>query len=1109
MLYKVVRETSLQSLQYTIIHGSTRVLVNHLHTDKGMVTIINSYLPSEGSHDKEADYQAVLDEVYEVSRKYQPTSTIIWAGDLNGSLRRKKPSSNDKKLREFCKETGYNSPVSQQDVPTYHHFSFKCTSQIDHIMHLQSQQLILTAVHVDTNNPANTSSHDAVTGILQAHPAPRKVDKSREIVLMKGKPNWAKVDVNLYRQTTKQRLQDYIESGGLDLPNEVIVPCINHLLTTSAEACGAITTRKPCKRKTKLPWSETFKPLVRRVKEKLWLWKKAGNDPNLLFIDDYKAAKKDLRSAQRQLQAVQRKNLHHEIMDAHEGDRNTFYKLVKRQRGTNSNGLATIDFGDNTSQTEGWASYLEELATPTDNPNFSAEYKASRDLIFLLLHDQEQRSPPDAKPVGEARIARHIKTLKNKKAADVYGVTAEHLKFASTEINEVLAHITNTTLVNQKFPHQLKTGKVTPVLKKGKPAREPNSHRRITVSSMIGKVAEREMVSQTKPALKDMHSKLQFGFTEQCSAANCAFIITEALAEAKDMGQPLYLTMMDAKKAFDVVWHHSTLTQLHHEGITGSLWKAYVDMYTDIESVVCINGEQSRTISEGQGIRQGAESSTEFFKTRTNPPLRTAADIPDTLRIGTIKVGAPTCADDTCLLTTSHLGAQTALLVLQDDANRERYEFSEVKTKTLLYNSKPKLDISVLKEVSPMHLNGQPLDYTSQETHLGIERRDDGKATATVHARIKTGRRMVYALMGAGMYGLNGVSPKVSVSMLNTYVIPAVMHGLENLRLSSTDYQELATFHQKLLRNIQHLPRATAIPALYLLTGSTPLEAIHHRNVLTLYARMLRREDSVERDIIARQLAVKDMTSNSWVILVRELLCKYDLPSAFELLRSPPRKVVWKKKVKEAINTHWFSSLRKEAGRMSTLKYLNTEACTPGSVHQVWECGSSPQEVTIAATKARMLVQRYGITTSYCAGRNKTDLCPLCQQEPETLVHFLLNCPALEEARRPKLQKLIPTLEKHHVCTRSEEEVTQALLDCTAFSHIPTDEQRYIETMARRLCYDLHMERSCSTGSGSSGGPPLASKFQTQNPLASKSQTPNSQNTGYCGSSARREAAVT
>ena len=132
--------------------------------------------------------------------------------------------------------------------------------------------------------------------------------------------------------------------------------------------------------------------------------------------------------------------------------------------------------------------------------------------------------------------------------------------------------------------------------------------------------------------------------------------------------------------------------------------------------------------------------------------------------------------------------------------------------------------------------------------------------------------------MGAGVYGLNDLNHKVSIFIMN--------------------HTALVTFYQKLLRNIMHLPKATGIPVLYLLTGKLPLEAVHHKKVLTHFVSMLNRKESVdhEQQTIKRQLAMKDMDSSSWVILVRELLYRYNVASAFLLAENPQEKCMEKDK---------------------------------------------------------------------------------------------------------------------------------------------------------------------------------------------------------------------
>ena len=74
----------------------------------------------------------------------------------------------------------------------------------------------------------------------------------------------------------------------------------------------------------------------------------------------------------------------------------------------------------------------------------------------------------------------------------MHGIAAAHLKQASPVILQILTHLTNEVFTHGILPSSFKVGKVTPVLKKGKPAKSPNSYRRITVTSIVGKIVEKK-----------------------------------------------------------------------------------------------------------------------------------------------------------------------------------------------------------------------------------------------------------------------------------------------------------------------------------------------------------------------------------------------------------------------------------------------------------------------------------------------------------------------------------------------------------------------------------------------------------------------------------------
>ena len=56
-----------------------------------------------------------------------------------------------------------------------------------------------------------------------------------------------------------------------------------------------------------------------------------------------------------------------------------------------------------------------------------------------------------------------------------------------------------------------------------------------------------------KESVLKHQSPLQRGFTENASPLNCAIIVDEVIREGKDSGKPVYMAMLDAKSAFDVV----------------------------------------------------------------------------------------------------------------------------------------------------------------------------------------------------------------------------------------------------------------------------------------------------------------------------------------------------------------------------------------------------------------------------------------------------------------------------------------------------------------------------------------------------------------------------
>ena len=72
----------------------------------------------------------------------------------------------------------------------------------------------------------------------------------------------------------------------------------------------------------------------------------------------------------------------------------------------------------------------------------------------------------------------------------------------------------------------------------------------------------------------------------------------------------------------------------------------------------------------------------------------------------------------------------------------------------------------------------------------------------------------------------------VSLSMLNVYILPCLLYGLDILTLTESEIAKINQFHKKFLKQIMHLPDRTADAAIYILSGQIPVESEIHKHTL-------------------------------------------------------------------------------------------------------------------------------------------------------------------------------------------------------------------------------------------------------------------------------------
>jgi hypothetical protein len=275
--------------------------------------------------------------------------------------------------------------------------------------------------------------------------------------------------------------------------------------------------------------------------------------------------------------------------------------------------------------------------------------------------------------------------------------------------------------------------------------------------------------------------------------------------------------MLDAEKAFDKVWHHGLFRRLALAGIPRDMLGLIQDWYRGFCTQVRWGNQLSPAFTLHQGTIQGSGISPELFKVINNPVLDSVTTLHLGAKIGTTCCAVPTCADDTAVLASTQTSEDILVLnLIMHQMNQNRIKINGAKTEVLYYNH------SGLQNSTPLQLeiNDTKLSPSESAVHLGITHSPDPSVnTSRVSARIASATKSVYALLGAGLHGRNGLNPVVCRKLWQCYVIPILTYGAELWALDTKEIKRLETFQLQKLRYLQNLPDRTANAAVLGLIG--------------------------------------------------------------------------------------------------------------------------------------------------------------------------------------------------------------------------------------------------------------------------------------------------
>ena len=344
-------------------------------------------------------------------------------------------------------------------------------------------------------------------------------------------PQWAKGDLPRYKEVLQECLQPLPPVSD---PEDAI-----NYLTRSLQKAASIAIPNNPRRKTPTtkPWNNEIKRLFKESKVADCEWKTAGKprSPDLLFMKR-KNLKSAIRTAQRIERAKQRESNIANVMAADAGDKSMFFQLIRKQRNNPDPTVSCLNYEGKLHSGDPlpvWTNHFSTLALPSENVNYNDNYKAQVENDIALIRKIE--TPTTSIPITSYEVGQIIDNLKKKRSADEYSLCAEHLIHGGKPVINFLTGIINAIINQKKIPQCLKTAIMIPIPKKGKDKSIPGNSRGISICPVLAKVIDNILTTHQRAAINETKTPLQFGFTKGRSPSHATVLVSELLADAKDI----------------------------------------------------------------------------------------------------------------------------------------------------------------------------------------------------------------------------------------------------------------------------------------------------------------------------------------------------------------------------------------------------------------------------------------------------------------------------------------------------------------------------------------------------------------------------------------------
>lgn len=584
-------------------------------------------------------------------------------------------------------------------------------------------------------------------------------------------------------------------------------------------------------------------------------------------------------------------------------------------------------------------------------------------------------------------------------------IATELLKDGGEAMVDALHDFYQLLWSSELVPKDFVEGIIVPIHKQG-PKSRPENYRGITLMNVVSKCYSKVTVNCISPALEsECIEEEQGGFRVNRACDEQFFALHTLLRSRKRRGKDTYLMFVDFKKAFDSVPRAKLMEKLLSMGVDGKVLRVIRSLYQGHSARVRVDGQTSRPLAIGVGVKQGCVMSTELFKVFVNDLIERLKAANAGVAVETesegdaLSVSCLMFADDLVMMAESQEDLQSLTNVLSDWCGENELEVNVSKTKVMVVGKANKAQVK---------LGGQKVEVVKVYKYLGLMLSRDLKWTEHVSYIVdKVKRRMAQSYR---LLSNKDLVPSTRLHLYSSLILPVMSYGAGLWHLTDHQLRQLESLHLKALKAILGTCTTTTTAAVYTDCAMISIEALQEEALLKLAGRIARMEPS---RLVWQMFRVSAEDRNDeWFSQLTSALSRHDLA----LDGAEADAVKWNERVTEAVHTLFAGHLTGELAKAVKCSQLRP-SLVAGKLQRA-EYLSLPSKLSSFCFKLRAGSLRLEIEE----GRMKkvareARLCPLCKGEVEDAEHFMLRCPELHRERQDlhhRLDETLSSLNRHY-----------------------------------------------------------------------------------------------